>query len=222
VPDQQTGVLATALSAATELPYAVAACELHRPDGWSEGLAVLTSFPIETSDALEVEGWGSVCLWARLRTPGGRALDLYNLHLNPHHADLRHRQIAAILDWITVHPGADARVLCGDFNATPNGGTIGRIDGSGLISAHAAHHGHEPQRTFPTPLRPDVYARTGAGVCLDYIFLDPATLSVRDCRVTLDQPDPTDASLFPSDHAGLVADLVWRERSSQENRRSVS
>lgn len=211
VPDRQTDMLITALAAATELPYYIASCELHRPDGWSEGLTILSSFPIEASDALEAEGWGKVCLWARLRTPNARALDLYNLHLNPHDAGLRHRQIAAILDWMKAHPGADVRVLCGDFNATPNGGTISLVGNTSLTSAHVAKHGHEPPRTFPTPLRPDVYARAGAGVCLDYIFVDQATLTVRDCRVALDQPDTDDPSLFPSDHAGLVADLAWHD-----------
>src|SRR5215216_5794453 len=78
VPDEQNGMLAAALAAATELPYQSAGCELHRPDGWSEGLAVLSSVPLEASDALTVDEWGAVCLWVRLRGWDGRALDLYN------------------------------------------------------------------------------------------------------------------------------------------------
>jgi endonuclease/exonuclease/phosphatase family metal-dependent hydrolase len=136
VPDEQTGALSAALSSATELPYQGAGCELHRPDGWSEGLAVLSSFPIETTDALAVDEWGTVCLWARQRAPDGRALDLYNLHLNPHRPDLRHRQIDAILAWMVEHPDADARILCGDFNATPEDGTIRRVLAAGFVSAH--------------------------------------------------------------------------------------
>ena len=208
VPDEQTAPLSAALSAATELPYHHAGCELHRPDGWSEGLAVLSSFPIEAAEAMETE-WGRICQWVRLRMPEGRALDLYNLHLNPHRPDVRHQQIAAILDWMNEHAGVGARVLCGDFNAVPEGGTIRRVREAGLVSVHAECHGDEPERTFPTPLRPDVYERR-PGECLDYIWIDPARLAVRDCRVTLDQPDPKDAALYPSDHAGLVADLVWR------------
>ncbi|MGH2587793.1 MAG: endonuclease/exonuclease/phosphatase family protein [Dehalococcoidia bacterium] len=208
VPDQQTEPLIAALAAATELPYQSAGCELHRPDGWSEGLAVLTSFSIEASDALAVEEWGNVCQWVRLRTPEGRALNLYNLHLNPHHDDLRHRQIAAIVDWTAVHPAADARLLCGDFNAIPQGSTVARVRQAGFRSAHAEHHGQEPARTFPTPLRPELYERA-SGVCLDYIWLSPSSLAVRDCRVALDQPDPENTVLYPSDHAGVVADLVW-------------
>ena len=209
VPDEQTGPLSVALSAATELPYAIAARELHRPDGWSEGLAVLSSFPIEASDALAVDDWGDVCLWVRLRGPGARAVDLYNLHLNPHRAELRHRQIVAILAWMAEHAGAGARILCGDFNAVPAGDTIRQVRDAGFVSAHAERHGADPARTFPTPLRPEVYERR-AGACLDFIFVEPSVLAVRDCRVTLNRPDPNDPALYPSDHAGIVADLAWQ------------
>jgi len=210
VPDEQTGPLSTALSAAMELTYEVAACELHRPDGWSEGLAVLSSFPVEGSDALAVDGWGNVCLWVRLRGPGARAVNLYNLHLNPHRAELRRRQIAAILAWMDEHPHDGARILCGDFNAVPDGGTVQRVRDAGFASAHAERHGADPARTFPTPLRPDVYERR-AGACLDFVFVEPSLMAVRDCRVALDQPDPSDPALHPSDHAGIVADLLWRQ-----------
>jgi len=29
-------------------------------------------------------------------------------------------------------------------------------------------------------------------------------------RVTLDRPDAANPALYPSDHAGIVADLAWR------------
>lgn len=209
MPDEQTATLAAALAAATALPYTVAACELHRPDGWSEGLAVLSSLPIVGSEDLEVEAWGKVCQWVRLQASAGRLLDVYNLHLNPHHADLRQRQLAAVLAWMGDHPGAAARVICGDFNTTADSDAIEQLVPAGFVSAHAERHGSEPERTFPTPLRPEVFARR-PGEVIDFIFVDPRQLAVRDCRVTLDQPDPDNPALFPSDHAGLVADLAWR------------
>jgi endonuclease/exonuclease/phosphatase family metal-dependent hydrolase len=208
IPDQQTSVLAEVLGRATDRRYTVAACEQRRPDGWVEGLAVVTHHAVEASDTIEVDGWGTICLWTRLRTPDRRALDLYNLHLNPHQSALRHRQISAVLDHAAGRQGSDARILCGDFNAAPDGGTVERVRRAGFASAHALHHGAEPERTFPTPLRAEVHARRPA-TCLDYIFLDPAALSVASCHLALNEPDPADPALYPSDHAGLVAEMIW-------------
>jgi endonuclease/exonuclease/phosphatase family metal-dependent hydrolase len=133
---------------------------------------------------------------------------VYNVHLNPSRAAIRRRQLVGLLDWLRAHAGATTRVLCGDFNATTRGSALAPVRAAGLASAHAIRHGDEPLRTFPTPLRPDIHALR-PGEPLDYIFVEPATLHVRDCRLALDQPDEDDAALFPSDHAGLVADLVF-------------
>jgi endonuclease/exonuclease/phosphatase family metal-dependent hydrolase len=209
VPDAQTGLLIAALSASTELRYHVASCELRRPNGWSEGLVVLSSFSIEASDALDVDGEGHICLWTRVRLSAGRALDVYNVHLNPSRVAIRRRQLAGVLDWMASRSGETARVLCGDFNTTTAGAILPAALDAGLASAHALTHGYEPERTFPTPLRPDIYALR-PGECLDYIFIDPTALSVRACRVVLDRPHADDPSLYPSDHSGLLANLVLR------------
>jgi len=205
IPDEQTATLQTALAAATELPYTLRSCALHRPDGWSEGLALLTNLPVEASAALNVDRWGEVCLWTRIRLEDGLRLDVFNLHLNPHEEDVQLRQVRAVLDWQPAATGG-ARILCGDFNALPASAVVRLVTDAGFVSAHRAHHGEEPSCTFPTPLRPEIYARRGPA-CLDYIFIDPASLSVQECRVTLDQPAPGDRALYPSDHAGIVADL---------------
>jgi hypothetical protein len=33
-------------------------------------------------------------------------------------------------------------------------------------------------------------------------------LAVRDCQIILNQPSPTDPTLYPSDHVGLFATLA--------------
>jgi endonuclease/exonuclease/phosphatase family metal-dependent hydrolase len=80
---------------------------------------------------------------------------------------------------------------------------------AGFVSAHAAHHGREPEFTFRGRPDPDSYTRRDSKT-VDYIFLDPAFLRVRNCRVVLDQPHPANPALYPSDHAGVMADLAWR------------
>ena len=42
--------------------------------------------------------------------------------------------------------------------------------------------------------------------CLDYVWVRGA-IRVVDCRLVFDRPDPSDATLYPSDHLGLAAHL---------------
>ena len=42
--------------------------------------------------------------------------------------------------------------------------------------------------------------------CLDYIWVRGA-IRVVDCRLVFDRPDPTDPTLYPTDHLGLAAHL---------------
>lgn len=207
VPDRQTEPLVTALAATSELPWSMATASMHRPDGWTEALAVLSAYPITGSDALDVEGAGTVCLWTRLRLPSERGLDVYTVHLNPHDAQLRHRQISGVLGWIDEQSAGRAAVLCGDLNAVPAGATVALVRAAGFRSAHTERHGREPARTFPTTLRPDLFAQR-PGVCLDYIFVRGDDLDVRDCRVAL-ADGASGAESLASDHAALVADLTW-------------
>lgn len=205
VPDEQTGPVLTALAASSERSWYQASAVMHRPDGWSEGLAILSAAPILDSAALDVEGAGVIGLWSRLELTPGRPLDIFTVHLDPHDATLRHRQSEAALASVDELTTGGAAVLCGDFNAAPSGATVTLVRAAGFRSAHTERHGAEPARTFPTTLRPNVY-EVRPGVCLDYIFVRGA-FAVRSCRVALAAGEASTS--LASDHAALVADLTW-------------
>jgi endonuclease/exonuclease/phosphatase family metal-dependent hydrolase len=148
----------------------------------------------------------------RLRGPGGRTVRWLNTHL--HHPDgtpgyvARLNQVRAILGWLTALPPAAVEVLAGDLNASPDEPAIAELRRAGFISAYEARHGHH-EPTYPSglvapsiPLEPPL--------CIDYLWVR-GSARVIDARLAWNRPSPADASLFPSDHRGLVADLELRE-----------
>jgi endonuclease/exonuclease/phosphatase family metal-dependent hydrolase len=206
-PQAQAHALADSLVRATGRAYAVHLTGLLRADGWQEGLAVLSRFPILAGEALAPPGSAAICQRARLDVPGG-PLDVYNLHLDPHHDTLRHAQATAVLDWIALG-GAPGVVVGGDFNAAPTGGTVSRFAAC-LRSAYAAVHGREPDRTFPTPFMDEKRGRPGPPprpATLDYLFVSPDSITVTAADLAFTAPAAGAPTLYPSDHYGLVADL---------------
>lgn len=175
-----------------------------------EGIAILSRLPLLDYEALDLPQGERVAQRVRVEH-GGAAVDFVNTHLHhrPHFDEsIRLPQARAILDWIErAATQADTRrwLAVGDFNATPDSATIQAMT-QRLRSAHAAAHGAEPERTFPTPLS-DV--RDWAAV-IDYIFFDPQRFGVTDARVVFTQGAAHDSTLYPSDHYGLCAEFTLR------------
>ena len=171
------------------------------PRRWWEGLAVLTRLPIVAHDRLPL-GAGRVAQHVRLELPNGGVLDFYNTHL-AHGADraqLRAEQAQRILDWLEGWP-QHAQVVAGDFNARPDSDAV-RLLTRRLQSAHALHHGAEPERTVPTPLR----EHGRAAQVLDYLFVNER-VTIRNAWVAFSEPAAHDARLTASDHYGVAADI---------------
>ncbi|CAA9570116.1 MAG: hypothetical protein AVDCRST_MAG88-2251 [uncultured Thermomicrobiales bacterium] len=208
-PDEQATALAAALGEETGRGYTTHLTGLFAPNGWQEGLALLSRFPVHDSDAFGLPGSEQFCQRARLDV-GGRALDVYNVHLDPYSIERVGEQVGAVLAWMGTHIGAGGALLGGDFNATPDSAPIARAEGR-LRSAHALRHGHEVARTSPTPFGVERLRQAGrraAPITVDYLFLSPA-LSPADVRLVFDRPADDDPLLYPSDHYGLLADLHW-------------
>jgi endonuclease/exonuclease/phosphatase family metal-dependent hydrolase len=148
----------------------------------------------------------------RLRGPGGRTVRWLNTHL--HHPDgptgyaARLNQVRTILGWLADLPAAAVDVLAGDLNASPDEPAIAELRRAGFISAFEARHGrHEP--TYPSGLvAPSI--PLGPPVCIDYLWVR-GSARVIDARLAWNRPSRADATLFPSDHRGLVADLELGE-----------
>ena len=168
-----------------------------------EGEALLTRFPIVETGNLDYRTRDIVALVARVLVDGA-SVDVYVTHQigSVHNDSLRLYQAQQLLAWIDSRNDVQACIVCGDFNAT--------LD---MPSAALMATRFRPTQTAPTAFT----ALAGAAGevshpgwprmdrCIDYIWT--AGVRVAGSRVCFDQPDAGDASLWPSDHAGVWADL---------------
>jgi len=181
--------------------------------GWDEqpelGNSVLVRRPtaVVSSTRRDVRR-GCSALRVDLRTDDGRAISVTTTHLYwPEKAQRkRARQGERVLRLIDRAPARDGEILLGDFNADAWEPVVKLIESAGFRSAHRLANGTEPAVTYPTPLLTGA-DRPKRDRCVDYVFVR-GPLSVAACRLAYDQPSPEDSALFPSDHFGLVADLV--------------
>ena len=99
----------------------------------------------------------------------------------------------------------DARVVCGDFNATLE-----------MPSAQLMASIFRPTQTSPTAFTPlqdtdgSVSHPYGARFdrCIDSIWV-AGSMAVHASGVCFNTPSATDPTLWPSDHAGVWADLAF-------------
>jgi endonuclease/exonuclease/phosphatase family metal-dependent hydrolase len=106
--------------------------------------------------------------------------------------------------WLNNRQRTLHQIVVGDFNETPTGLAIEQMR-HGYRSAFCEVHGYDPLATFPTALIQPLSDWSG---CLDYIFLSPSVGPVQNAHIFCDKPDPTDDTLYPSDHVGLLAEIV--------------
>ena len=170
----------------------------------TQALAVMSRLPVEAHEGLDFLSYEGVAQRLRLRLTDGKALDFYNTHLYfpPEAKEERLAQAKKLLAWLDTWSGADAAAVVGDFNAYPGEPTLDLMKAR-FVSAHEAAHGREPEKTWPTPV--NTYDPSPPG-CLDYIFV--AGAQVLDAGLAFDTPHALDASLFPSDHLGVMAKLA--------------
>ncbi len=141
--------------------------------------------------------------------PGASPVVVAVTHL--HHtldgATERDEQARALLAWLQAGPATDAQVVMGDFNADPHEPAHARMRAAGFRSAYAEANGAEPVVTWPSGLQAPAMDTDGDPDCLDYIWIRGA-VSVAGARLVYDRPAAHDATLYPSDHFGIVADLT--------------
>lgn len=141
--------------------------------------------------------------------PGQRTLWFVNAHL--YHVvdrpEVRSEQAAAIRDWMAAAPAATATVIAGDFNAPPFEPAYAAMRDAGYRSAFVEANGTEPEFTWPSGIKAPTMDTDGDPNCLDYLWLN-GDVRVRSARLAANEPAPGDATLYPSDHFALLADLV--------------
>ncbi len=164
----------------------------------------MTRFPVRETANLDYRARDAVALVARVEIDD-RLVDLYVTHLYRSEGEdsLRLYQVEQLLDWVSSRNDVDARVVCGDFNATLD------MASAALMATH-----FKPTQTEPTAFTP-LQEKNGTPShpnwerfdrCIDYIWV-AGPLRVKDSGVCFNKPSPEDYSLWPSDHMGVWADL---------------
>ena len=132
-------------------------------------------------------------------------MDVYVTHLYRSVGDdsLRLFQVQRLLAWIDSRNDVGHAIVCGDFNASQN-----------KPSAALMASRFRPTQTAPTAFTP--LAGSGGEIshpywprldrCIDYIWVSEKVKIVAS-GTCFDRESPDDASLWPSDHAGVWADL---------------
>ena len=169
-----------------------------------EGEALLTRFPVVETGNLDYQTRDIVALVARILADGG-PVDVYVTHLYMSRGDdsLRLFQVQQLLAWIDTRADAPASIVCGDFNASLD------APSAALMATR-----FRPTQTAPTAFTP--LADDNGTVshpywprldrCIDYIWVS-GNVGVLASEVCFNRPSPDDPSLWPSDHAGVWADL---------------
>ena len=204
VPLQTARLLRDAAIAATGIPYKLV--QQTRVNGLSkvEGEALLPRFPIIETGNLDYQTRDIVALVARVVIEE-RSVDLYVTHLYMSRGDdsLRLFQVQQLLQWIDSRADGTPAIVCGDFNATLDASS------AGLMATR-----FRPTQTMPTAFTP-LADRNGAvshpdrprmDRCIDYIWTSDGIETLAS-EVCFNRPSPDDPSLWPSDHAGVWADL---------------
>jgi endonuclease/exonuclease/phosphatase family metal-dependent hydrolase len=171
-----------------------------------DGEALLTRYPVVETVNWDYRTLDAVAQVVRLDIEG-QLLDVYVTHLYRSRGDdaLRLYQVQQLLAWIQTRDDVESRVVCGDFNATLE-----------MPSAQLMASVFRPTQTAPTAYTPlqdtdgsvshPYWARFDR--CIDYIWV-AGPLTVRASGVCFNTPSPTDPTLWPSDHAGVWADLTF-------------
>lgn len=167
------------------------------------GIAVMST--LEASEHVVIDLMSHERMAQRIIFQGDeKQLAVVNTHLHhpPEARDERARQVEYLLSWLDRHNPDAPTVVLGDFNSYTGEPAVSLMK-QRFRSAYETVHGHEPERTWPTPV--NTFDDSPPGT-LDYIYVSP-DLRVLDAGLAFDQPSPDDPDLYPSDHLGLFAGL---------------
>jgi endonuclease/exonuclease/phosphatase family metal-dependent hydrolase len=204
IPRQSARALRAATSGLLGSPYNLV--QQTRANGLAEveGEALLTRFPVIETGNLDYRTRDMVAQVARIVVEG-QSLDVYVTHLYMSRGDdsVRLFQVQQLLAWIKSRADVSACIVCGDFNAS--------LD---MPSAALMATRFRPTQTSPTAFTP--LADEDGSIshpywprmdrCIDYIWVSER-IQIVSSGVCFHQASAADPSLWPSDHAGVWADL---------------
>jgi endonuclease/exonuclease/phosphatase family metal-dependent hydrolase len=171
-----------------------------------DGEAILSLFPVVETANFDYRSWDAVAQVARLEVED-RMIDVYVTHLYRSRGEdpLRQYQVQRLLEWVGIRADVDSRVICGDFNAT--------LDLPSAQDMAAEFFPTQSDPTAFTPLEDSDGSRSHPywermDRCIDYIWVS-GSLSLQASGVCFNRPSENDPTLWPSDHAGVWADLEY-------------
>jgi beta-glucosidase len=205
VPIQSAKILRDAITSATGISYNVV--QQTKVNGLSEveGEALLTRYPVIETGNLDYQTRDMVALVARVlidATP----VDVYVTHLFMSRGDdsLRLFQVQQLLAWIDSRPDAAASIICGDFNATIDVPSAARMASRYRLTQTTSPTAFTPLSDNDGTISHPYWPRMDR--CIDYIWVSEA-IDVVASEVCFNRPASDDPTLWPSDHAGVWADL---------------
>jgi endonuclease/exonuclease/phosphatase family metal-dependent hydrolase len=190
----------------TGVPYNLV--QQTRANGLSEveGEALLSRFAVIETGNLDFRTHDIVALVARL-TIDAVPVDVYVTHLYRSVGDDSQRlfQVQRLLAWIDSRQDVGHVVVCGDFNAT--------LDQPSAALMASRFRPTQSAPTAFTPLADDKGAVSHPywprmDRCIDYIWLSER-IRIVGSGTCFDKPGADDPTLWPSDHAGVWADLEF-------------
>lgn len=166
-------------------------------------------------------GW-RVASRAVIHSRQGKRIIVVNCHLQDGETEralrIRQEQVRLLVAWVndfcdklTQECKQDIPCLIlGDFNGTPNEDSMAILRAAGFKSVYMDAHGCEPVETFHQH-HECVGKDVGTARVTDYIWMrGPIDVAPGASSVALvgNTPKVGDATLWPSDHYGIVAELV--------------
>jgi endonuclease/exonuclease/phosphatase family metal-dependent hydrolase len=169
-----------------------------------EAEALLTRLPLKETGNFDYQARDMVALVARVAIDGG-PVDIYVTHLYRSRGEdpLRLYQVQQLQEWIDSRRDVTARIVCGDFNATlesPSAALMAKRFRHTQIAPTAFTPLAEPDGAVSHPYWPRMDR------CIDFIWVSE-DVSILESGVCFDKPSAADPTLWPSDHAGVWADL---------------
>ena len=172
------------------------------------GVGILCRLPIVARDWLVLGGSGRVAVRINVTLPNGESADVVSVHLTPHLSaeETREEELLRLVGWLQDSGSVRHQIIGGTFRANPNSRPIQRMKQFySYRSAYEWVNGREPLATFPTPL---IETNDRTAVCHDYLFVSPHFAEIESAELICQHPSPTDPTLYPSDHVGLMATIV--------------
>jgi endonuclease/exonuclease/phosphatase family metal-dependent hydrolase len=174
-----------------------------------EELAILTRLPLAgPSEAVDLEGGLRVAHRITVQWQAAKvAFCSLHLHYPMDAGAVRAVQACIASEWMERLDDC-IPLMVGDFNDVPSSEAMTYLLDH-WASAYAAHHGREPQRTWPTPVSAGT-ERPQLAAVVDYVLFKPALLDVTSTLLYCNKAGEAVPSLYPSDHYGLVVDFALR------------